>query len=103
MLARLWRVLLVFAVLLAQQTALAHDFRHLPNSQGLEQGKSPASKGDKLCDLHDLLGTVLGVAAGAIPTPRLLALSETDFSAAAVAAPDSAPPSPHSRGPPLIS
>src|SRR5258708_39128319 len=103
MLARLWRVLLVFAVLLAQQTALAHDFRHLPNSQGLEQGKSPASKGDKLCDLHDLLGTVLGVAAGAIPTPRFLALSEPDFSAAPVAAPDTAPPSPPSRGPPLTS
>ena len=103
MLARLWRVLLVSVVLLAQQTALAHDFRHLPNSQGLEQGQSPASKGDKLCDLHDLLGTVLGVAAGATPTPSFLAFSETDFTAVALAAPDSAPPSPQSRGPPLIS
>ena len=103
MLARLGRVLLVVAVLLAQQTALVHDLRHLPNSQGLEQAKSPAAKGDKLCDLHDLLGTVLGIAGGSTPAPQFLALAEPGFIAAPTPVREAVLLAPHSRDPPLIS
>jgi hypothetical protein len=100
MLARLGRVLLVFAVLLAQQTALAHDLWHATPKAAQ---KSLPAKGDKLCDLHDLLGTVLGVAAGAVVVPAFLALAETGFIAPEASVRQAAPLSPHSRDPPLIS
>lgn len=102
MLARLGRVLLVIAVLLAQQTALAHDLWHAasPAAQG---SKSPASKSGKLCDLHDLLGTVLGVASGTAQAPAFLALSQPGFICAAALVHEAALLVPHSRDPPLIS
>ena len=100
MLARLGRVLLVFAVLLAQQTALAHDLWHATPKA---THKSLPAKGDKLCDLHDLLGTVLGVAGGAAAAPVFLALSEPGFTAAPAAVREASLLAPHSRDPPLIS
>ena len=60
MLARLGRLVLVLAILLAQQTALAHQYWHASNASVSADVKK-APKGDRLCDLHDLLGTVLGV------------------------------------------
>jgi len=99
MLARLGRVVLILAVLLAQQTALAHEYWHATPKAA---EKSLPAK-DKLCDLHDLLGTVLGVAAGAVVVPAFLALSETGFIAPAASVRQAAPLSPHSRDPPLIS
>ena len=91
------RVLLVCAVLFAQQTALAHDFWH-----ATAQKTTPA-KGDKLCDLHDLLGTVLGAVSGISLGHQLLSVSEVGF----VAMPDivvhGVSLRPHSRGPPAIS
>jgi hypothetical protein len=93
--------LLVFAVLLAQQTALAHQFWHATPKASAE--KSLPTKGDKLCDLHDLLGTVLGVAAGAVPIPAFLALAEPGFAAAPASVHEASLLAPHSRDPPLIS
>jgi hypothetical protein len=101
MLARLGRVALVLAMLLAQQTALAHQYWHSTPKAAAE--KSVPAKGDKLCDLHDLLGTVLGVANGASVAPAFLALSEPGFTANAATVRDALPLSPHSRDPPLIS
>jgi hypothetical protein len=101
MLARFGRVLLVFAVLLAQQTALAHQYWHATPKVAAE--KSLPSKGDVLCDLHDLLGTVLGVAGGAAPALAFLALSEPGFTAAPAAVRQAQLLAPHSRDPPLIS
>ena len=103
MLARLGRVFLVVAVLLAQQTALAHDFWHAGAPQGVENPKSPSSKGNKLCDLHDLLGTVLGVLSGNAFEQDLLSLSDVGFAVVATSPAYASPLSPHSRGPPLIS
>jgi len=100
MLARLGRVVLILAVLLAQQTALAHEYWHATQKVAAE--KSLPAK-DKLCDLHDLLGTVLGIAGGAVVVPAFLALSETGFIAPAASVRQAAPLSPHSRDPPLIS
>jgi hypothetical protein len=95
------RILLVCAVLLAQQTALAHDFWHAAAKTAAKS--MPAKGGDKLCDLHDLLGTVLGVAAGIVVTPDFLAWAEPGFTASAVAVREALPLAAHSRDPPLIS
>ena len=103
MLARLGRAFLIAAVLLAQQTALAHDFWHAGTPQGVENPNSPSSKGNKLCDLHDLLGTVLGVlSAGSLVAPFVQAFDAQPLFVVQVAA-ETAPLAPHSRGPPLIS
>jgi hypothetical protein len=93
------RVLLVFAVLLAQQTALAHEFWHAAGAvAGAPDSKSPDGK--KLCDLHDLLGTVLGAVSAAPPQTELLTLREVGFFAAAAAAAENRPLVAQSRGPP---
>ena len=102
MFARLGRLVLVLAVLLAQQTALAHQYWHASNSTASADAKK-APKGDTLCDLHDLLGTVLGLAAGAAQTPACLSLAEPDFIAVAAIVRQAAVLAPHSRGPPPIS
>ena len=94
------RAFLVFAVLLAQQTALAHQYWHA--AKGPVEKSQPA-KGDKLCDLHDLLGTVLGVAAGTFVGAAFLAFSEPGFAAPAVAIREALRLTPHSRDPPSVS
>jgi hypothetical protein len=101
MLARLGRIVLILAVLLAQQTALAHQYWHSTPKAAAE--KSLPAKGDKLCDLHDLLGTVLGIAGGAAQAPACLSLSDIGFAAPAVAVPEGSPLAPHSRDPPFAS
>lgn len=102
MLGRLGRALLVFAVLLAQQTALAHQYWHASKAAVAADAQKPV-KTDGLCDLHDLLGTVLGVASGA-PLPAVLG----EFTAPRATAPAAALHealllAPHSRGPPPLS
>jgi methionine-rich copper-binding protein CopC len=97
MLARMGRLLLVLAVLLAQQTALAHQYWHA--SKAAADSSQPA-KGDKLCDLHDLLGTVLGLAASAPAEPQFLALSEPGFGATRIAVREARHLAAHSRDPP---
>jgi hypothetical protein len=102
MLARLGRVLLIVAVLLAQHTALAHQYWHAGATSVVADGKTPP-KGNLLCDLHDLLGTVLGVASGSAPAPACLAPSQPGFISAAAVIREAALLAPHSRDPPLIS
>jgi hypothetical protein len=100
MLARLGRIALVLAVLLAQQTALAHQYWHAAKTPA---EKSQPAKGVTLCDLHDLLGTVLGVAAGTLAEQVFLASSEPGFIAQAVVIRDALRLAPHSRDPPPVS
>jgi hypothetical protein len=94
------RIALILAVLLAQQTALAHQYWHAAKAPA---EKSQPAKGDTLCDLHDLLGTVLGVAAGTLAAPAFLALAEPGFAAPAVAMREARRVTPHSRDPPCVS
>jgi hypothetical protein len=94
------RVFLTFAVLLAQQTALAHQYWHASKAPA---EKSQPVKGDSLCDLHDLLGTVLGVAAGTLVATVFLAFSEPGFAAPAPAMREALRLTPHSRDPPPVS
>jgi hypothetical protein len=102
MLGRLGRLLLVIAVLLAQQTALAHQYWHAAKATVSADAKQ-APKGDRLCDLHDLLGTVLGVASAMTAAPAFLALGEPDFTAWAAAVREAALLAHHSRDPPSSS
>lgn len=102
MFPRLGRLLLVLAVLLAQQTALAHEYWHAQSRAAAEKSL-PAKGGDKLCDLHDLLGTVLGAVAGTGTEPEFLALSEPGFTAHAVVVREALRLPHRSRDPPLIS
>lgn len=97
----LGRVLLVVAVLLAQHTALAHELWHAAPPASSDATK-PA-KGAKLCDLHHLLGTVLGVAHGAPPVPMPGAIADAAPAARAASALRNAALVPHSRGPPALS
>jgi hypothetical protein len=95
------RIFLVCAVLLAQQTALAHDFWHAAGHAGAAQSKSPDGK--KLCDLHDLLGTVLGAVSAAAPQTSLLSFSEIAFPVTEWIGPQARPLAAQSRGPPAHS
>jgi hypothetical protein len=95
------RALLVCAVLLAQQTALAHDLWHAAAAQGGAPSKSP--QGKKLCDLHDLLGTVLGAVSSPLPQAPLLSLSDVRFPLERRASAQSRPLVAQSRGPPALS
>ena len=92
------RILLVCAVLFAQQTALAHDFWHATAAQ-----KAAPAKGDKLCDLHDLLGTVLGAVAGPAVAHETPSLAQSGFQFEEAVWADSRPRAAQSRGPPTIS
>ena len=94
------RFFLVLAVLLAQQTALAHQYWHAASKAGTET--SQPARGDTLCDLHDLLGTVLGVVAGTSAEPLFLSLAEPGFTAHAVAIRQAHRLTPHSRDPPAV-
>lgn len=90
------RLLLVCAVLLAQQTALAHDLWHAaPHAQNA--GKA------KLCDLHDLLGTVLGAVSAAAPQIDLLSFSDIGFFPTRTLAAKRRALRAQSRGPPMLS
>ena len=101
MLARLGRVVLVLAMLLAQQTALAHQYWHAAKAPA--EKSLPAKSGDRLCDLHDLLGTVLGVTAACAFEPEFLALAEPDFAAAPASVREAQSRTHHSRDPPPVS
>ncbi len=95
------RILLVCAVLLAQQTALAHDFWHAAGAASA--GDVKPAKGKSLCDLHDLLGTVLGVVSAAPPQADFLSLSDIGFIAGPAHAAQRRALAPQSRGPPALS
>ena len=95
------RAFLVCAVLLAQQTALAHDFWHAAGQSGAAQSKNPDGK--KLCDLHDLLGTVLGVVSVARPQINLLSFSDIGFFPSPMLAAKGRALGAQSRGPPALS
>lgn len=103
MIACIGRALLVVALLLSQQAALAHELRDAVAVAQAQDGKSPSPKGDRLCQLHELLGTVLGVADSAPPVLAFLSLSQPGFAAPAALVHEASALNPRSRDPPLIS
>jgi hypothetical protein len=96
------RVFIILAVLLAQHTAIAHDLWHATGAaQSPQDSKSLAGK--KLCDFHDLLGTVLGAVSVAKLPLALLAVSDVRFFPITDRTAAGRPLPPQSRGPPRIS
>jgi hypothetical protein len=100
--ACLGRIFLVAAVLLAQQTAITHQLAHVGAAQAASKD-APLQKGDRLCGLHDLLGTVLGVATGPALGHELLALADVSYRSLDSFPADDRRFAPQSRGPPAIS
>ena len=89
------RLLLLLALLAAQQAALSHQLWHLDSERG-----QPAQQA--LCDFHDALTAVAGVLQGAPPRLELPAASEAAVPPArGVVAPAQAV-APSSRGPPCM-
>src|SRR5215469_1686019 len=104
MLARLVRVFLAAAFLLAQQSAFAHQLWHsasggFKTSSAVEQGK----KSNPLCEQHEALSTVLGALSGALLVAPAVETPPVRFQAADIAAVCVPAPSPVSRGPPALS
>ena len=99
------RLLIVAGLLGAQQAALAHDLWHAAKGEASaavsKQGEGEGQKA--YCDLHDVLGTVLGAVQGAAPQ----ACAPSDTASCAADAHTSAigvdVVQPASRGPPALS
>ncbi len=90
------RALIVAAVLLlAQQSALAHDIWHASGA-----AKTQGQGG--LCKLHDALGTVLGTLDAPPPAGVLCAPESQAFISAVPAEPGFSAPLPSSRDPPAL-
>jgi hypothetical protein len=101
-LGRTWRLLVIAALLFAQQVALAHQVWHVASGSSLAAAGSVAdpAKGNPLCDQHAALKAVLGALNGQASLALLAELVPvlslpTDIPAASLAA-----LSPSSRGPP---
>lgn len=99
------RLLFVAGLLGAQQAALAHDLWHAAKGEAsAAASKQGDGEGQKAyCDLHDVLGAVLGAIQGA--APKACAPSDTASCAAdgRVAAAGIDVVQPSSRGPPARS
>lgn len=104
--ARLSRALLIFVLLLAQQTALAHQLWHaafgVPQATATvaDNELSGNASQEGLCDLHSALGTVLGALTGAAALSLAAVLPETQFVVPRLLVPSLAAPAPASRDPP---
>jgi hypothetical protein len=99
--ARLWRVLLVAAFLLAQHTALAHQVWHFAGgAQDTQADPGNKSKSHPLCEQHVALGTVLGALNASSAVCVLAEPVPLHFPAAHVPAAVVASLPPASRGPP---
>lgn len=105
--ARLSRALLVLALLVAQQAALAHQLWHaafgVPQATATvaDKERSGGSPQESLCDLHSALGTVLGALSGSAAAQVAFVVSETAFAALRVPVANLAAPAPASRDPPV--
>src|SRR3954464_10460308 len=91
------RVFLLFAFLLAQQSAFAHQIWHAAGKP------DKSSQSAKLCEQHAALGTVLGALDGIVALAFFADSAPEDFLLAdsPAACPPALPPPP--RGPPRLS
>jgi hypothetical protein len=100
-LRRLSRLLLVAALLLAQQSAFAHQIWHFASANA-QFAQGAGAGGAPLCDQHGALGDVLGaIGCAAASVPRVA----PEFRAAVAAIPpvrSNAPLAAFSRGPPAL-
>jgi len=105
-LRRLARFFIAAALLVAQQSALAHQIWHFATAPAQHaagadpQGQDTGGKG--LCDLHTSLGAVLGALGSADAAPVHAASQVDPIAAAVLPALAAASLSPSSRGPPTL-
>ena len=88
-------LLLALALLAAQQSALAHGVWHAA-------GAGQSQQQDKLCPLHDALGTVAGALDAVPPKTPILTLQDQAFGSLPSDMPWLELPRPSSRGPPSV-
>jgi hypothetical protein len=86
-------LLLALALLAAQQSALAHGVWHAA-------GAGQAQQQDKLCPLHDALGTVAGALDAPVAAPVSFEVENQAFGLQPDCGLSRTAPLPHSRGPP---
>jgi hypothetical protein len=102
------RLLVVAALLAAQQVALSHQVWHLGRGAGAPTSLPSASNGQSqppngtLCEFHDSMGAVLGALSCAIPVARDETCPEPGFAPVSVAARRAVPLKPSSRDPPRL-
>lgn len=108
-LRRLARLFIAAALLVAQQSALAHPIWHFASAPaqfaaGFEPGdaQDTGAGGKRLCDLHAALGAVLGALGSADTALEFTAPQADAVPAAALSATPAAPVPPSSRGPPTL-
>jgi len=106
--ARLSRALLILALLVAQQAALAHQLWHAGfgvrqvTATVADSERSGSSTQESLCDLHSALGTVLGALSGSTTAPAAVVVPETGFAARQAPVASLSAPLPSSRDPPRL-
>jgi hypothetical protein len=100
------RLFIAAALLVAQQSAIAHQIWHFaaaPAQQAAGVDPQDQDAGGKgLCDLHTALGAVLGALGSADSAPEFTAPQADAVSAAALSPAPSASVPPSSRGPPTL-
>jgi len=100
------RLLIAAALLVAQQSALAHQIWHfsaapVQHAAGGELRDTDAG-GTPLCKLHTALGAVLGALGSADAIAEFTALQADAVAGAALSQAPAASVSPSSRGPPTL-
>jgi hypothetical protein len=99
LLARIARLLLIAALIAAQQSAIAHGVWHFAAAGAAQQ----SSHGDgALCDQHNALGTVLGALGNANTAQQPGAQGACAVPAAAIACAPAALVAQSSRDPPSL-
>lgn len=105
-LRRLARLFIAAALLVAQQSAFAHQIWHFagtPAQNSTDGGPQDTDAGGKaLCDLHTSLGAVLGALGSADPAPEFTAPQADAVPVAALSSAPAAPLPPSSRDPPSL-
>lgn len=108
-LRRLARLFIAAALLVAQQSALAHQIWHFAAAPAqLAAGSAPGDAqdtgagGKALCDLHTSLGAVLGALGSADTIPEFTTPQADAVPDAALSPTPAAPVPPSSRGPPTL-
>ena len=103
---RLSRVLLVLALLVAQQAALAHQLWHatsgVPQASAtiVDSERAGNAPQERLCELHSAFGAVLGALSGNAPSQTTVITQGSGFAALAESVASLAAPAPASRDPP---
>ncbi len=102
---RLCRVLLVMALLLAQQAGLSHGVWHMSNaSQAWTTELQAAALGaqQRLCAFHEAFDTVLGALSSMLAAAPAFLQAARRFSSFAVSLAGIPTPHPSSRDPPIV-